>query len=95
MKGSAMVCPALSDHIGVALHKEAQISQERRKILEARKEARSTGAPSYGGAGGSDKQLQSKLDKANAELKRLRETSDKAGPSKDAGQAAKGGGKGQ
>jgi hypothetical protein len=96
-KGSVMVCPALSEHIGQALHKEAQISKERRKILEARKDARSSGAPSYGGAAaaGGDKALQSKLDKANSELKRLRETADKAGPSKDAGQAAKGGGRGQ
>ena len=40
-------------------------------------------------------QLPSKLDKSSAELKRLRVTSDKAGPFKDVGRAATGGGQGQ
>jgi len=93
-KGSVMVCPALSDHIGQALHKEATIAKDRRKILEARRDARGSGVPSHGGAGAAagDKALQSKLDKAQSELKRLRESADKAGPGKGAGQPGKAGG---
>ena len=94
-KGSVMVCPALSDHIGQALHKEATIAKERRKIAEARRDgARGSLPPSHGGAGAAagDQALQSKLDKAQNELKRLRESANKAGPGKGAGQPGKAGG---
>jgi hypothetical protein len=96
LDGAAKECPALPDHIGeTTLHTEALLSKERRKNLEARAGARVTGAPLCGGAGGNDMQRQSPLDKTFGELKCLSASSDKAGPSLDAGQAATGGGQGQ
>ena len=60
-----MLVPVLSEHVSGELHREVSIMKEKRKLKEERANTRTKGA------GGDSRDLQSKLDKATAEIKRL------------------------
>ena len=77
-----MVAPELQDHVTKELHKEAQVMKERRKLREERALTR-TGSSS---TGGQDKNLQSRLDRANNRIKEL----EKAAGGKDGGKGGRG-----
>jgi len=74
-RGLVLMAPALADHVTSELHKEAAILKEKRKVKEERKASRAsegTSRPS-GGKPERERELQSKLDKQSAELKKLQD----------------------
>ncbi|CAK0817405.1 unnamed protein product, partial [Prorocentrum cordatum] len=71
--GSAMVSPALVDHINQEMHREAQILKERRNAKEERLLSRGGGGGGGSGSGGSKAELHKKIQQQAAELKRFQD----------------------
>ena len=95
-RGMLMVSPLLVHHVSEELHREAAVLKERRKLREERATARGASGRAGDGGGGGGKggaaALQSRVDKQQDEIKKLREQlAAPAGGAPQGGGARKGG----